>query len=129
MKEELVDRWLDELARAAAGGGVSRRTVVRRLLPGFLAGLVGGGALLRGTASADAPLPPSQPHTQPQPQPQVTQCGPNDNAICNGACVDLESDPNNCGHCGLVCRQGSCFGGQCQCAPGQLLCNGLCTST
>jgi hypothetical protein len=36
-----VDRWLDDLARAAAGGRLTRRTVPRRLLPGALAGVAG----------------------------------------------------------------------------------------
>src|SRR4051794_28324390 len=29
-------------------------------------------------------------------------------AVCNGACVDLGTDPNNCGACGNVCTVGTC---------------------
>jgi hypothetical protein len=28
--------------------------------------------------------------------------------LCNGACVDLASDPNNCNGCGIVCGSGRC---------------------
>lgn len=47
---------------------------------------------------------------------------------CN-PCVDLSSDPQNCGGCGNACGQAqTCQGGQCVggCASGQLLCNGIC---
>jgi hypothetical protein len=33
---------------------------------------------------------------------------------CNGVCVDISSDPNNCGACGVVCESGACFNGTCQ---------------
>jgi hypothetical protein len=36
--------------------------------------------------------------------------------ICDGACVDEKSDPNNCGSCGHVCQGGQqCFSGTCAC--------------
>jgi hypothetical protein len=33
---------------------------------------------------------------------------------CDSACVDLQSDPKNCGSCGHDCLQGACTAGQCQ---------------
>jgi hypothetical protein len=42
-------------------------------------------------------------------------------ALCNNTCVDLGTDPNNCGNCQKVCLAGqSCVGGKCQGAT----CNG-----
>ena len=51
---------------------------------------------------------------------------PSGQSDCNGVCVDLSSDPLNCGACGFVCPTGTaCVGpGMCgpcamSCAPGQ----------
>jgi hypothetical protein len=38
----------------------------------------------------------------------TTQC-------CNGACVDLATDPANCGLCGQACPSGECYRGSCTC--------------
>jgi hypothetical protein len=44
-------------------------------------------------------------------------------AFCNGTCIDVRFDPNNCGDCGAVCPQGAvCNAGVCQCPPGQEVC-------
>ena len=58
----------------------------------------------------------------------LTMCGM-DNA--GGLiCKDLSSDSGNCGKCGVTCGNGqTCVGGQCQCGPNQLLCNGSCVSS
>ena len=47
---------------------------------------------------------------------------------CGGtACIDLATDPNHCGTCGVACPAGSaCAGGQCMCAGGLELCDGKC---
>ncbi|MCC6899843.1 MAG: hypothetical protein IT377_12760 [Polyangiaceae bacterium] len=46
--------------------------------------------------------------------------------LCGGACVDLASDPLNCGACGTSCNPlDKCVGGQCVCASG-LFCDGWC---
>ncbi len=37
----------------------------------------------------------------------TTSCEGGPGAICSGSCVDLTSDPQNCGHCGNVCGTGS----------------------
>ncbi len=44
-------------------------------------------------------------------------CGISCNASlthCGGACVDTQSDVNNCGRCGHGCLAGACVAGQCQ---------------
>jgi hypothetical protein len=49
------------------------------------------------------------------------------NTVCNGACVSLLVDENNCGQCGRVCQGGSgaaCIGGACTCtAIGMMYCD------
>jgi hypothetical protein len=43
--------------------------------------------------------------------------------ICGNTCVNVQSDPNNCGNCGVVCTgpvagsPGVCQNGQCQLTP------------
>ncbi|MHB8420755.1 MAG: hypothetical protein ACYDCL_21995 [Myxococcales bacterium] len=34
-------------------------------------------------------------------------------SCCGGSCVDLWSDPNNCGACGIECTDGGCSSGNC----------------
>ncbi len=49
---------------------------------------------------------------------------PGGQTTCSGACVDEETDPNNCGACGTPCSGATpvCFNGSCaanrSCAPG-----------
>jgi hypothetical protein len=53
--------------------------------------------------------------------------GPN---CCNGQCIDITTDPNNCGACGNKCASGTtCTAGTCTCPTGQTLCAGVCVST
>ena len=49
-------------------------------------------------------------------------------SACLGACVDLSTDPSNCGACGAVCDMGSsCKSGACEgCASGQDACGSVC---
>jgi hypothetical protein len=59
---------------------------------------------------------------------------------CNDACVDVRTDPANCGGCGVACRAGTeCRGARCLpvagcgggpgCAPGQNCCGDACVNT
>jgi hypothetical protein len=44
-------------------------------------------------------------------------------SMCNGQCLDFTTDHGNCGKCGNACLTSEvCQGGECACAPGQLLC-------
>lgn len=46
---------------------------------------------------------------------------------CQGACVDVSSNPDNCGGCGKSCGQGNaCQSGQCACSPSLTKCEGSC---
>lgn len=62
----------------------------------------------------------------------VTQCDPGETA-CAGVCVDTDTDPANCGGCGVPCDgdcvNGECFGMPPDCSPGQELCDGACVNT
>jgi hypothetical protein len=46
---------------------------------------------------------------------QATLCCPEGQTECAGGCVDLSTDPDNCGRCGNLCSQGdTCVNGSCQ---------------
>jgi hypothetical protein len=46
---------------------------------------------------------------------------------CSGICVDLQTDPTNCGACGVHCAMTqACLKGTCKCAPSETSCSGLC---
>jgi hypothetical protein len=34
--------------------------------------------------------------------------------MCDGACVNLKNDQNNCGSCGNACGNDTCCGGSCK---------------
>jgi hypothetical protein len=91
----------DELAKALAGSGVSRRKALQ----------VMGGFLL-GTAVASIP---GMAWAKPKPGKcnHNNQC-PTGQGCCSGTCIDLQSDVNNCGSCGNVCNSlQTCNSGQC----------------
>ncbi|AKU94821.1 hypothetical protein AKJ09_01485 [Labilithrix luteola] len=62
-------------------------------------------------------------------------CSPQNFRDCNGivddGCeVDPQTDPDNCGGCGIKCDPGvRCIRGRCGCAPGTIDCNGQCKDT
>jgi hypothetical protein len=48
---------------------------------------------------------------------------------CGDICVNLQTDPQNCGECSTVCPTGShCIAGQCGCQPPLSNCNGYCAN-
>jgi hypothetical protein len=62
----------------------------------------------------------------------VAGCSGPGKSVCPSGCADLQSDPANCGSCGVVCPTGggtaACTGGTCSitCPAGKTLCAGEC---
>lgn len=55
---------------------------------------------------------------------------PNGTLLCNGTCVDMLADSQNCGSCGNICSLGMiCINGSCTCMAGLVVCNKTCTDT
>jgi hypothetical protein len=49
--------------------------------------------------------------------------------LCNGVCVDTDSDPNNCGACGSICTNLDCLGGrECGCSQDFTACASGCVN-
>jgi len=70
----------------------------------------------------DAPAADSAPEAQ-------SSC-PDQQALCNDICVDVQTDQTNCGRCGYDCSPRICTNGRCQTCPmGQTSCNAQCTDT
>jgi peroxiredoxin len=54
---------------------------------------------------------------------------PSGQTVCNGTCVNMSTDPKNCGKCGNSCASGSCESGACAgCPSGQTACNDTCVN-
>ena len=57
------------------------------------------------------------------------QC-PAGTSDCNGQCLNIATDPANCGSCGNVCAQGTtCQASACICPGGGTVCGAVCTDT
>src|SRR5438045_3667846 len=93
-----MEPWLDQWARAVAGG-LSRRELLRRAGAG-LAGAAIAALLPREAAAARAGR-------------QLDCCG--------GSCVGTPTDARNCGACGQACPAGAtcCHGSCVSCPAGQ----------
>src|SRR5581483_5686220 len=56
-------------------------------------------------------------------------CG-SDQDLCNGACVNVQTDNQNCGSCGNSCGTGTtCSGGSCVCSTGLVSCGNQCVAS
>ncbi len=57
--------------------------------------------------------------------PCVGEVGPN----CGTVCANFQTDPTNCGACGVTCSAGtSCTSGACVCGAGTVSCGGTCAN-
>lgn len=51
-------------------------------------------------------------------------------SVCDGVCIDTQTDGQNCGGCNNVCGDGStCSDGACTCGGGLTYCGGACVQT
>lgn len=72
--------------------------------------------------STATPAPTFSPTQTPAPTPTPSGCARGQTS-CNGVCVDLNTDPGNCGSCGSTCAfGGACQAGVCGCPAGQSSC-------
>jgi hypothetical protein len=96
----------DSLSRALARRH-SRRTTVRHLALASIVGSlasVGSHAFVLAFPARQAECPPTYPWLD-----------------CDGFCVNIETDPNHCGNCGVACYPGeSCSAGSCTQCGGTL---------
>ena len=56
---------------------------------------------------------------------------PEGETLCNGECVDLLTDPMNCGECGNICENNTyCVAGECtqECPEGFIICDDRCVN-
>jgi hypothetical protein len=100
MNASSFDRWVRTVSLRP-----TRRGALRLLARGVL-----GGVLSR----AAAPLSAAQGVVGPPTEGMILTCADAGLAECGGVCVDVSTDPANCGGCGVVCGPGSsCANGVC----------------
>jgi hypothetical protein len=92
-----------------------------------------GSDLTSYTATCDKGVcyPPTTTPCPPAESCQHGTCGcATGTVMCNGTCVDEQTDASNCGGCGVACPGGtSCVAGSCQCPSGTQLSNGVCCAS
>jgi hypothetical protein len=100
-------RRFDEIAKSLASQ-TSRRAVVRTVAAGFVAGLSGVLGRPRAARGAVSALLGEACTTGKDCSglSGVICCGANLANGTKGKCVDVETDPNNCGNCGVTCEPG-----------------------
>ncbi len=110
--------------------------------PGASAGSApssGGGNRPASTTSDNPPVSAStEDSTSTELRQESTGSGdelacPEGETRCGNICVNLQTDENNCGECGLPCASelsaGVCIGGTCACSPGTTRCDDVCANT
>jgi hypothetical protein len=125
------DFTFDAVARAVAAGA-SRRRAIRLLAAGVLTAWLPGRVLAAPARQDDACEPGLTycPGADGAFVCVVGDCVCGDLIFCNGVCVDVSTDPSNCGGCGVVCDSGVCDAGGCVvnatavCAEGLTDCTG-----
>ncbi len=128
MDAHTFDRWTVAMTRRP-----SRRLAMRILAGGLLGGLLAQREAVSVAAQDRPPLIDVLPPLYLEPADSCVYMGL---TSCFGSCVDIETDLNNCGGCGVVCGSGGgCFGGTCvapppssACGAGLTTCGGECVS-
>jgi hypothetical protein len=122
------DRWTVAMTQRP-----SRRLTMRILAGGLLGALLAQRGAKPAVAQDPTPVIDVLPPLYLEPEDSCIYMGLSN---CFGSCVDLETDWNNCGGCGVVCGSGGgCFGGTCvapppssPCGAGLTTCGGECVS-
>lgn len=107
-----TDRF-DALSRAVAAAQ-SRRAALSRV--------VGVGLALAATGNADTAAAKKKRRKKKKKKPGCAGAG---QQLCNDVCVNLLTDPANCGACGTACIRNECIHGACGC-QGEIDCPAIC---
>lgn len=83
------------------------------------------GAVCQSMQTWDCGCGEPRPNWCQRPCPVPLECPPGQ-TDCGGTCVDVQSDPVNCGGCGNYCPTGRCAQGACACPDGLTDCGGSC---